>query len=245
VWRIKDFESRQVRLDFRSSGQGVLDVTQLVVGGVLFVNAVQLTNWSNTTRLQMIVCESCGIEQCEPGGWLCPRSAGDYAVFVPAFSAMLEGHNGLTEYAPPAYVSSHGTPVLDRTAYSDFRERTGLPALDQLPRLSSVELLYVLQWEAPGRALGRFPSIPEVRSDLVLSTSAGDATKVVARLSRLLHEVREMGSVVLRPKLVNEVGVGMHLDGVGSQEWGFAVARGHDEWSLSPLPGVVVDGSRV
>lgn len=243
MWRIDSFESRRVRLDFSSSGQASPDVTQLVADDVVFANAVELTDWSEMARLQVLICESCGFEHCEPGGWLCPRSAGGYVVFVPAFAAMLEGESESTEYGPPPYVTTKGIPLCDPAAYATLRERcAGLPAQEQLPRLNGIDLLRSLQWEAPMRVLGRFPVIPEVRRGLVLASSDGDAGVLVSRLSRLLNEVGEMNSVALRPALANERPVTLYLDGLAAPEWAPIVAGGVEDYLLSPMPRVVAGG---
>lgn len=245
MWRIDSFETRQVRLNFSSSGQPSRDVTQLVVGEIVFANAVELTDWRETDRLQLLVCESCGIEHCEPGGWLCPRSAGEYVVFIPAFPEMLGGESDRAEYAPPPYVSTKGIPVFDRGAYVALRERcSGLPAQERLPTLNGSDLVRALQWEAPMRALGRFPSSPEIRRDLVLAASDDDAATVVSELSRLLHEVGEMETVVLRPALANEKDVTLYLDGPSSPEWAPIVAAGREQNLLSPMPRTVAEGRR-
>jgi hypothetical protein len=242
MWRIDAFESRRVRADFSSSGQASPEVTQLIVDGVVFANALELTDWSAHHRFQVIVCESCGIQQCAPGGWLCPRSAGEYVVFVPAFGAMLEGEREGKDYAPPPYVATKGIPMCSAAAYGSLRDAcVGLLGQEQLPRLNGRDLLRALQWEAPMRMLGRFPDVPQVRRDLVLASSDGDAADLVARLVRLLHEVGEMRSATLRPALGNERAVTLYIDGPGTPEWAPIVADSNGRYLLSPVRGLVTE----
>jgi hypothetical protein len=107
MWSVRQLTSRRTTLDFSSSGQPSREVTQIFADGLLFANAAELSSW-NEKRIQLIVCEACGIERCQPGGWLEPRLAGSDVIFAPAFSDMLAGESERTEYAPPPYVADSG-----------------------------------------------------------------------------------------------------------------------------------------
>lgn len=216
----------------------------MVVGPVIFANAVELTSWGES-RLQVLVCESCGIEHCEPGGWLCPRSAGDFVLFVPAFSEIREGENEQTEYAPPPYVGTQGIPVFARPTYALLRERCSeLPPPEKLPALSGIELVHALQWEAPMRLLGRFPSVPEVRRDLVLATSEGEVDAVLAGVALSFKELSESAAVVLKPVGARDQAITLYLDGPATPEWTPVVVTGSDRWLVAPMPGVFAEARR-
>jgi hypothetical protein len=239
MWCIDHFETRRVELDFSSSSQASREVTQITVGSVIFANAVELTSWGEA-RLQVLVCESCGIEQCEPGGWLCPRSAGDFILFVPAFSEIREGEDEQSEYAPPAYVGRVGIPVFARPAYALLRERCSeLPPPEKLPAVSGIDLLHALQWEAPMRLLGRFPSVPKVRRDLVLAASDGEVDAVLASVSLSFKELSESAAVVLKPMGASDKAITLYLDGPATSEWAPIVVTSSGEWLVTPLPGIV------
>jgi hypothetical protein len=170
MWRVGRIETREAILDFTSSGQGRRRTVQLFLDGTLFANAPDLTSWE-ADRFQALLCESCGVEGCKPGGWLVARRAGAYAVFLPAFEAM---EQRAAEYGPPAYVLERGCPVLGEDLYGDLADPVpALPALDLLPPLTGGELARILQLEAPSDVLGVFPDPLAVRRDVIDAVSDG------------------------------------------------------------------------
>ena len=59
MWIIDDIEQRTATLDFSSSGQGHVEVTQVVVGDTVLANAATLTDWSEDP-FQIEVCGAPG-----------------------------------------------------------------------------------------------------------------------------------------------------------------------------------------
>ena len=92
MWAVRDLGTRSATLDFSSSGQASRAVTQAVIDEIVFANAVELCSWDDT-RVQVHVCEDCGIEHCASGGWLVSRNVGVGVAFVPAFDEMLSGRS--------------------------------------------------------------------------------------------------------------------------------------------------------
>ena len=84
MWVIKEFELRNVELDFTSSGYGLYHDQALYLDGTCVMNAVGLVVFDGDP-VQWIVCDPCGITGCQPGGWLALRRAGDMVILSPAF----------------------------------------------------------------------------------------------------------------------------------------------------------------
>lgn len=59
MWQIKNPEVKPATLDFSSSEQGKLQVSQLFSDGVELINALELVDWDSEDT-QFLVCESCG-----------------------------------------------------------------------------------------------------------------------------------------------------------------------------------------
>jgi hypothetical protein len=78
MWIPQVIRSGPAKLNFSSTGQNDQPVTQIYADDVMIANAVQLTDW-DTERIQVLVCEACGIVHCEPGNWVTVRGAGNAA----------------------------------------------------------------------------------------------------------------------------------------------------------------------
>ncbi len=235
MWTVQRVEAQRTTLDFTSSGQARREVTQIFADSVLFANASQLSSWDES-RVQVIVCQSCGIERCEPGGWLAPHSAGDDILFVPVFSEMLEHHPA--EYAPPGYVNERGIPLFSRTFYSALRNHcASLPEAEALPPLRGADLLRCLQWEAPLQALGTFPAKVELRKDLLLAVSDGDVSDVTASLRAIIERVDVTDVISLRPAPANWMYPTLYLDGPGTREWRVLARDEEGDLHVCPAEG--------
>lgn len=236
MWLVRDVTVQRATLDFTSSSGGHREVTQLLVDGVLFANAAELTDWSGA-RVQVLVCESCGIEQCEPGGWLAPRAVGDLIVFAPAFEDMRGGDR--TEYRPPHYVADKGIPVFSHALYERFLEVCNeLPSFDALPPLCGRDLAWCLQLEAPRAALGIFPALPELQDDMVLVTSDDDR-RTVRALNEALRSIGACDAVRIESNRPGTAITPLYVDAPrGASEWRTLAMEGSTP-RLVPMDGHV------
>jgi hypothetical protein len=225
MWRVREIEARAIELDFRSSGQGRRTHTSLFGDGRRLVNAADLIEFDPTLdRVQVVVCEDCGITNCAPGGWICQRRVEADVLWLPAFAAMSD-KRGSTEYAPPTDMSERAFPVLGEGAYSTLRRYVrALPALPEIAPLHPRDLALVLQRDAPGRVLGTFPERPSLRPDAVVAVDHGDlAEELTTMLERL--SLAWSGSCVLRP-CESADAVHFYLDLPGRPVWSPLVRRG-------------------
>ena len=124
-------------------------MTQIVIDGAVFANAAELSSW-DATRVQVQICEDCGIEHWASGGWLVARNVGVGVAFIPAFGEMHTGDWERVEYAPPYF--AQGMPVFTPTDYAKLRR-----------------WCLGLQWEAPAPVLGMFPADIQLNQDLLLA----------------------------------------------------------------------------
>jgi hypothetical protein len=189
VWAIESVETSPIELDFRSSEQGTRRDTSLLADKRRIVNAVGLVDVSAAAdRVQVEVCEECGFTHCAPGGWVSLRRFGSRVLWMPAFSSMAAEPSS-AEYEPPAYMSKVGLPAFSEEAYAVVRENAcGFPSSDKLVHLGSRELLLILQWEAPGKILGKFPEAPRLREDALLAVDRGDLADCREALVGLIHQ---------------------------------------------------------
>jgi hypothetical protein len=233
-------ETRAATLDFTSSEQGRPRVIQLFVDDVLFGNAIGLTSW-DAGAFQPLVCEACGIEGCEPGNWLVARRAGEFAVLLPDFQAMLDDANDANEHAPPAYIRSKGALVLGPEEYHRFRSLvSGAREFQRLPGLRGNEARRLLQFEAVHNMLGKFPGDVAVRHDHAVACSDGEITERMQQVAALLDALGEHQPVRLRPVGDEAVPIVFYLDDPKATEWA-PISIENDRAVLLAAPGLAVE----
>lgn len=238
MWAVRDLARKLATLDFSSSGQASRTVTQIVVDGLVFANAAELSSWDQP-RVQVHVCEDCGVEQCASGGWLVPRNVGIGVAFVPDFDEMLVGDWERMEYAPPDF--ARGLPVFQPDDYVRLRRLCGgLPAIEVVPVVTGVELLRCFQWDAPAQVLGRFPAEVQLHHDLLLAVSDGEVSEAAAILEDALRWIGGRNRVRLTPVPSTAHTITLYLDAPGTPEWTPLCTIDGDVRLAAPLPGHLV-----
>jgi hypothetical protein len=186
MWQPSHFTTRRAALDFSSSGGGTCDATQLYADEERIANAIELIDFS-ADPVQLEVCEECGHTHCEPGGWVSFRRCGRHVLVVPAFAAMQENDH---EYSAPKYLRRHGVICLVEAMFSIVRSLVkDLPPIDVLAPLTRHEAVLAYQWEAPRKALGKFPTPAALDPAVVLASDPGEPGEQVQRLNALLAEM--------------------------------------------------------
>jgi hypothetical protein len=204
-------------MDFSSSGLGQPTVTSIIADGSVLINAMALVDAAEPGQVQVHVCEHCGVTHCEPGGWVAFRRLGDQVLWVPCFEAMEAADSDAREYRPPS--SWPGWPIFDPQHYLLVRTLAPelLPLPDAIPPLGSRTAARLLQFDAPGRVLGRFPDAPRLRRDLVVNSSCGDLSTRVACLEALLADAWS-NDLPVQPADTGEV-VAFYLDLPNTAAW--------------------------
>ena len=199
MWHIDTIETRSV--DFGLSElAGARKVTEVLADGVRLANAIELAGTFLTgPTAQLEICD-CGQVGCTPGNFVALRRLGDSVVWVPAWTALENAEEGV-DVTPPPYVRSRGAPMFGERAWERLRSlNASFPALAELPPLDTREAVRCVQWSAPGRALGEFPSRPRVRRDLVVAVTHGDLATELDRVDEILRSFfDDRRAVVARP----------------------------------------------
>lgn len=238
MWQIKDFELKPAKLDFSSSEQGKVQVTQLFAEGIQVINAIELVEWD--TDSQFLICEECGYTNCKPQDWVSVRRADSLVLFLPAsVYVWTVNRRDKKEYSPPAYLRQNGIPYLSCSTYEVLRSRNAsFPAIDEIPPLQLKEATLLFHWTAPGNVLGEPPEI-DVRHDLIVGASEGDHAEHVSVLQGLMEKQYKIDSPAqLRPVATNERVISLYLD--DGIEWQAMVFDG-SEYRLLVESKYVVD----
>ncbi len=215
TWAVDEVTVRRHTLDFTSSGQGRYDATQILFDGQLLANAAGLTTW-NRDRIQVLVCEACGTEHCESGGWLTVRSAGNLRVFLPSFGDWKSERDRL-EYAPPQLVLKRGAPVLEPGVYARLREF--IPEVPIAPApITAAEARELVMFEAPsGLKLGRTRHELARRFVSAADREVDEAIDALLAVVVQLESSREM--LVARPLAEGDQPITLYLDNATFSEW--------------------------
>ena len=221
MWRVENPTIVKSSLDFSSSGQGRVKVSQLHGDNLVLMNALELMDW-DTDRTQLLICEDCGTESCEPGGWVALRIADDRVLLIPAFEEMEQHEWTLTEYAPPHYLKKRGAPYFDRTDYESLvATRKGFPALNDIKPLQMHEAMRLAQMEMPFRMFGEPPELTLADAKLlVVATSDGEPAEHLSTIENILrsnYESRE--PAVLRERGADEEIIYLFLDAAEFTDW--------------------------
>ena len=219
MWQIKNPEIRSTTLDFSSSGQGKLQVSQLLSDGVELINALELVEWDSEAT-QVLVCEACGYAQCKPGDWVSIRKTNSLILILPASQYVWRADKEDEEHKPPHYLRKHGVAWLDLSTYQGLRSRnSSFPSLEKIRQLTLREATLLFHWDAPAHVLGRPPEI-KVRRDIVLASSEGDYVEYLRQLEILIPKQYEDDSnAVLRPVSEGEQVISFYLDAPEFIEW--------------------------
>ena len=216
LWTVEEVEFRRRELDFTSSEQGKHVTTAVFADDTEIINALDRFD-TTEDPLQPIVCEDCGFAGCASGNRIVVRRLGDGILLMPAFDAMAEGEQELTEYAPPYFVSANGCVLFKGNALAALAARIPFFAdPSRWPALSAREAVLLLQWGAPHRVLGEFPAKPRLRAEGIAAASHGagrEAHDALGRaLERLALDPRPVALMAGEP-------VTFYLDQAGFPEW--------------------------
>jgi hypothetical protein len=234
MWAVQNIEFHPVEMDFRSSGLGRYSSTAAFADGVELANALSLLDFTRGP-VQLSVCGQCGVAGCKPGDWVSIRRLGDGIVLIPSFADLEESQAG--EYRPPTFISEKGVALVRGPALQALGERVPVfQDLDRWPWLTAREFARVMQWEAPARILGEFPSPPKLQSKLVVAVDPGEQEEMMSALDALLVRAFACNEPVT-------LGVGepiaFYLDLPGIAEW-VPLALDGENWLLANGPDFIV-----
>lgn len=240
MWRVENPTIEKTNLDFRSSGQGFREVSQLKSDEVVLMNALDLMDWSDDPT-QIFVCGHCGYPRCEAGNWISLRLSGNYVFLMPAFD---DWETDKTEYGPPEYLRKNGTPYFTLEKYKILVDLDlDFPVLENIRKLEMRDAMRIAQLEMPWRIFGEPPKVDltKQKADLVIAASEGDHQEYLQVIDKLLRENYENKShAFIRKPLPDEEIVSLFLDAAEFTRW-HALSRKDGEYKLLVEESLVIE----
>jgi hypothetical protein len=190
VWEIKSASIQKAELDFRSSGQKIFEVSQLVADGVVLMNAIELTDFTEND-VQLLICDRCGTIGCESGGWVGFRKSGDFILLIPAFEKMEGDDWSRTQFAPPQYLGKEGTPYFSLKTYENLCRWISLfPPTAKIKNLKMSEAMRLAQHTMPLRIFGEPPEInaQSVKFEYIIASSDGEPKENLQKIEEILRQ---------------------------------------------------------
>lgn len=219
MWQIKNPEIRPATLDFSSSGQDKLQISQLFSDGIELINALELVDW-DSEDIQLLICEACGYSHCRSGDWVSIRKSNSFILFLPASEYIWGERREKEEYSPPYYLKKQGVVYLYLSTYESLRSKhSSFPPVEHIRQLNMRETTLIFQWDAPARVLGEPPEV-RVRRDIILASSEGDYVEYLKQMEALIQsQYKDETHAVLRPVSEEEQVISFYLDAEEFIEW--------------------------
>jgi hypothetical protein len=225
MWTVSAIETRKVRMNFTSSGQGRPVMTELLLDGTIIANAIELTDWTEGP-VQIEVCGSCGYVHCASGGWVSVKRLGKGIMILPAFDAMAKNS---AEYSPPEWMARSGPALISEILAESLRiAAPGLPEISRLMPVTQTDAVLMIQWSAPFGVLGRFPETPSIVLGKVSGVSKRPISEITRELDALLRKTLSNQPVVIRLRESSEQDFSLFLEPPDFPEWS-PVVEGKDQ----------------
>lgn len=218
--------------DLSGSGREDAAWTRLRCGELGLSNSLEWVAWHAPGRVQVEICEECGVTHCAPGGYVHLSRLGEDVLWTPP---LLDADDEREQLGPSAAVAQHGGVLLPAAVWRGLRERfprlpdpAGLPATRRADLAAAwatgaapPEALSAADPHATGLALARLAAVA------AWLTADGEA-EVEATLRRAADVGAEVAALRVEPE---------------GREWR-PVARAGDrlspafagEWVLEPAP---------
>ncbi|HAX75698.1 MAG TPA: hypothetical protein DCY88_07665 [Cyanobacteria bacterium UBA11372] len=242
MWQLTNPTTIKAELEFSSSFQSKISVTQLWDDNVQLINAVEYVNWGEA-ELQFIVCEACGIVGCQPQGWVELKRADSVVFIMPAFTTIEKAsEKRKEEYLPPHYLLERGAICIEQKSYANtLCQIAAFPDFEALSLLSAWEASKIFQLEAPSRVLGHLLNPSELYQDIVIASSEGNFKEQAFELISLVNNLsRDTRTAKLRRLTEYDQIISLYVDISGFPEWK-ALSYNGLRYSLYLEPGYIID----
>lgn len=223
MWTSSNISTFQRKFDFTSSEQGMPTYTSLKADHEILINIIEHFEadeaLSDDSTFQFLICEHCGFVQCEPGNWLTVRQSGNYVLFIPAFSDILEKPDS-NEFQPPYFFKTKGAFVLTIQEFEKLKET--VPAFNKikgLKYLTGFEASALYKWDTPHRMFGEFPNFKSLRTGHILYTTEFDEQKISSIILDKLKSLETASKVELVPIENTDNPISLFLDSNPTTEW--------------------------
>lgn len=221
MWEIKNLTIQKTKLDFTSSEQGFLEVSQLIAEGVVLMNAIELMEFDEDI-IQVLICDHCGTVGCQSGNWVSFRKSGNYILLIPAFEEM-EDNWSKTEYSPPKYFKKEGTPYFTFQVYESLiMEFSRFPRINEIKNLKMSEAMRLAQYKMPLRIFGEPPEISLQRDKIkyIVASSEGEPETHLQNIEEILRQnYKSSSSAKIRYPLPDEETIYLFIDIAEFTDW--------------------------
>ena len=220
---------------------------RLLADDEVLANAIELTPWGSNDILQLTICEHCGFEGCEIGGYISLRRSGDLVLLCPQFDHWIDDEDD--QHAPPWWMKSRGVAVLDGHRFAALREivtthchRFDFPSIEEIEPLRSSEAVELLLFEAPESLVVQWwqRKVPGLQA--FAGVSDGSLKTQLEVLAGLMSDLGSRETpVVLRPLHESERILTFFIEAPGYPEWS-PLATDSESARFHFTPGLVVEG---
>lgn len=242
MWQLTTPITRKVELNFSSSGQSRIFVTQLAIDDIQLINAIEFVNWGEA-QLQFIVCEDCGFVGCQPHGWIELKRVDSLVLITPAFTRISEASEIRPhEYLPPYYLVEKGAIYIEQESYTNrLCKIANFPNFEMLAPLSTWEAAKLFQLEAPCHVLGHISNPIQLNQDIVIASSEGKFIELTKELISLVNRLMtNISPAKLRRVTEHDQVISLYLDIAGIPEWK-ALSYNGSRYFLYLEPGYIIE----
>lgn len=249
MWKIKNPEIRKTILDFTSSGQECLEVSQLIYEHSVIMNAIELMEFDEDA-VQLIICSHCGTVQCKSGDWVCFRKSNNIVLLIPCFEKIESDDWSASEFSPSEFYdpNTHNrrkvTPYFDLETYNNLRSSfPNFPRIEEIKQLKISEAMRLTQFNMPFQMFGKPPEV-SFRPDkwsLAVGASLGEPKEHLRKIENIIkNNYKKDLPVIIREPLPNEEVIYLFLDASEFIDWKVLV-KNHDSYFLMMEENFVIE----
>jgi len=203
-------------------------------------NGLESVQWLNEPErsIQVRLCEACGIDHCEPGGWVSAVRLGDLLLWAP-----VQADDELDpEYRPPPVVESAGAVAIPRREWDRLRA-TGLPlpSFERFPPAIWEDAAQAWLYEVPPQARpARFGGLRDVVESACAAEGPLGLDEARARCQELVEHCHraweeDVDATIVAAEREDIEGVTLYLDSPQQPAWAaFALVGGQASISFGP-----------
>lgn len=134
------------------------------------INEMESIDVSEKGTFQTQIC-SCGISGCASGNMVTLRRLGDWVVWLPLISRLIDEPLN-KDFSPPDFFKESGIPFFTKEMHASVPK---FPAWEKVSPVRNREWAYTLQLIAPYQILGKLPAAPKLSEDLSLTSGTPEA----------------------------------------------------------------------
>jgi hypothetical protein len=138
-------ESERWTPDFSSSGQRPTEWTRVTCDGLQLINGCEWVDW-DADPVQVVLCEACGITDCESGGYVRVTRLGDHVLWT---APVVADEWDRRQYETTQAVRAAGAVAIPAVVWATW---PGVPAPASLPAARRADLRAAWEASAPPRA---------------------------------------------------------------------------------------------